>query len=109
MAQVEEEKPPVLAQLPSQPPLLTRVTSTQVEQEDGGGQVLDFYSDGESTFDLTEWEFVCLLSNGANPSNRKLLQRKKLQHRPCWICLDPMLGSERAELCRFRTLGFCLK
>lgn len=54
VAQVEEEKPPVLAQLPSQPPLLTRVTSTQVEQEDGGGQVLDFYSDGESTFDLAE-------------------------------------------------------
>ena len=58
---------------------------------------------------MWRWEFVCLLSNGANPSNRKLLQRKKLQHRPCWICLDPMLGSERAELCRFRTLGFCLK
>lgn len=58
---------------------------------------------------MWRWEFVCLPSNGANPSNRKLLQRKKLQHRPCWICLDPMLGSERAELCRFRTLGFCLK
>ena len=131
VAQVEEEKPPVLAQLPSQPPLLMRVTSTQVEQEDGGGQVLDFYSDEDSTFDLTEstvtrqpcqrppmfenvracgdGNLFAFLSNGANPSNRKLLQRKKLQHRPCWICLDPMLGSERAELCRFRTLGFRLK
>lgn len=38
VAQVEEEKPPVLAQLPSQPPLLTRVTSTQVEQEEASAK-----------------------------------------------------------------------
>lgn len=34
VAQVEEDKPPVLTQLPSQPPMLTRVTSTQAEEQD---------------------------------------------------------------------------
>jgi len=34
VSQVEEDKPPVLTQLPSQPPMLTRVTSTQAEEQD---------------------------------------------------------------------------
>lgn len=35
---VDEERPPVLAQLPSQPPPLLRVTSTQVEQEEAAAK-----------------------------------------------------------------------
>ncbi|CAK9070476.1 unnamed protein product [Durusdinium trenchii] len=38
VSEVEEDKVPVLAQLPSQPPLLSRVTSTQVEQEEAAAK-----------------------------------------------------------------------
>eukprot|EP00434_Breviolum_minutum_P031963 symbB.v1.2.028267.t1/scaffold2983.1/size65930/3 len=38
VAQVEEDKPPVLTQLPSQPPMLTRVTSTQAEEQEAAAK-----------------------------------------------------------------------
>jgi len=38
VSQVEEDKPPVLTQLPSQPPMLTRVTSTQAEEQEAAAK-----------------------------------------------------------------------
>ena len=43
VSQVEEDKPPVLTQLPSQPPMLTRVTSTQAEEQDGNWTGQEFF------------------------------------------------------------------
>eukprot|EP00438_Fugacium_kawagutii_P022032 Skav212844 [mRNA] locus=scaffold325:118637:131588:+ [translate_table: standard] len=79
VAQVEEEKPPVLAQLPSQPPLLTRVTSTQVEQEDSAPSHVDIHAQSQ--------RFMVLLKAALNtlPSARG----------PCYRAI---LGSELAPV-----------